>query len=97
MTTEADARMLIDKLLERAGWSITNKAQVSTEEAAADGRADGPRGLAPGPRAGAGVGRRLHPGRADPDPAVLGDRGDDPGGRSAAPAGASALAFIFPA
>ena len=40
MTTEADARMLIDKLLERAGWSITNKAQVSTEEAAADGRAD---------------------------------------------------------
>jgi type I restriction enzyme, R subunit len=40
MSTEADARMLIDKLLEQAGWSITNKAQVSTEEAAADGRAD---------------------------------------------------------
>ncbi|MDA8240585.1 MAG: DEAD/DEAH box helicase family protein [Nitrospiraceae bacterium] len=40
MTTEADARMLIDMLLERAGWTITNKAQVSTEEAAADGRAD---------------------------------------------------------
>ncbi len=40
MSTEADARMLIDKLLEDAGWSITNKAQVSTEEAASDGRAD---------------------------------------------------------
>ena len=40
MSTEADARILIDRLLEQAGWSITNKAQVSTEEAAADGRAD---------------------------------------------------------
>src|SRR3974390_3447772 len=40
MSTEADARILIDKLLEQAGWCITNKAQVSTEEAAADGRAD---------------------------------------------------------
>lgn len=40
MTTEADARILIDKLLEKADWCITNKAQVSTEEAAADGRAD---------------------------------------------------------
>jgi len=40
MSTEADARMLIDRLLEQAGWCITNKAQVSTEEAAADGRAD---------------------------------------------------------
>ncbi|MDD1650283.1 MAG: hypothetical protein LUO80_07800 [Methylococcaceae bacterium] len=40
MTTEADARILIDKLLEHAGWSITDKAQVSTEEAVADGRAD---------------------------------------------------------
>ena len=40
MSTEADARILIDKLLEQAGWSITNKAQVSTEEAVADGRAD---------------------------------------------------------
>ena len=36
MSTEADARILIDKLLEKAGWCITNKAQVSTEEAAAD-------------------------------------------------------------
>jgi len=40
MSTEADARMLIDKLLEAAGWVITNKAQVSTEEASSDGRAD---------------------------------------------------------
>lgn len=37
MSTEADARILIDRLLEQAGWCITNKAQVSTEEAAADG------------------------------------------------------------
>ncbi len=40
MSTEADARMFIDKLLEKAGWLITDKAQVSTEEAVADGRAD---------------------------------------------------------
>lgn len=40
MTTEADARILIDRLLEQAGWCITNKAQVSTEEATSDGRAD---------------------------------------------------------
>jgi type I restriction enzyme, R subunit len=40
MSTEADARMLIDKLLEAAGWAITNKAQVSTEEASSDGRTD---------------------------------------------------------
>ena len=40
MTTEADARMIIDQLLGDAGWIITNKAQVSTEEPAADGRAD---------------------------------------------------------
>jgi type I restriction enzyme R subunit len=40
MTTEADARIVIDKLLELAGWCITNKAQVSTEEATSDGRAD---------------------------------------------------------
>ncbi|MFH1953774.1 MAG: DEAD/DEAH box helicase family protein [Pseudomonadota bacterium] len=40
MSTEADARMLIDKLLESAGWAITNKAEVSTEEASSDGRAD---------------------------------------------------------
>jgi type I restriction enzyme R subunit len=40
MTTEADARMVIDKLLEAASWQILNKAQVSTEEPSTDGRAD---------------------------------------------------------
>lgn len=40
MTTEADARIVIDRLLREAGWNPENKAQVSTEEAAADGRAD---------------------------------------------------------
>lgn len=40
MSTEADARILIDKLLEAANWDITNKAQVSTEEPSSDGRAD---------------------------------------------------------
>jgi type I site-specific restriction endonuclease len=41
MTTEADARILIDRLLEQAGWIITDKAQVSTEEAAAGRRIRG--------------------------------------------------------
>ncbi|MFH1684631.1 MAG: DEAD/DEAH box helicase family protein [Candidatus Margulisiibacteriota bacterium] len=40
MTTEADARMVIDQLLKDAGWDIFNKAQVSTEEPSIDGRAD---------------------------------------------------------
>ncbi len=40
MTTEADSRMIIDKLLEDAKWNIFNKAQVSTEEPSSDGRAD---------------------------------------------------------
>jgi len=40
MNTEADARMVIDKLLEAADWQILNKAQVSTEEPSQDGRAD---------------------------------------------------------
>lgn len=40
MSTEADARMVIDKLLEATDWKITNKAQVSTEEPSTDGRAD---------------------------------------------------------
>ncbi len=39
-STEADARMMIDQLLKEAGWNIHNKTQISTEEAAADGRAD---------------------------------------------------------
>lgn len=40
MPSEADARIVVDRLLREAGWNIENKAQVSTEEAAADGRAD---------------------------------------------------------
>ncbi|TKJ40659.1 hypothetical protein CEE37_06765 [candidate division LCP-89 bacterium B3_LCP] len=40
MTTEPDARIVIDRLLREAGWDPENKAQVSTEEAASDGRAD---------------------------------------------------------
>lgn len=40
MPTEADARMVVDHLLKEAGWDIFNKAQVSTEEATSDGRAD---------------------------------------------------------
>ena len=40
MSTEADARMSIDKLLDQADWNIFDKAQVSTEEPNADGRAD---------------------------------------------------------
>jgi type I restriction enzyme R subunit len=40
MTTEADARMIIDQLLKDAGWNIFNKVQISTEEPSADGRAD---------------------------------------------------------
>jgi predicted type IV restriction endonuclease len=40
MSTEADARIVINKLLENADWKITNKAQVSTEEPTTDGRAD---------------------------------------------------------
>ncbi|OGD93733.1 hypothetical protein A2697_02775 [Candidatus Curtissbacteria bacterium RIFCSPHIGHO2_01_FULL_41_44] len=37
---ETDARIIIDRLLREAGWDIEDKQQVSTEEAAADGRAD---------------------------------------------------------
>ncbi|MGA9883268.1 MAG: DEAD/DEAH box helicase family protein [Candidatus Acidiferrales bacterium] len=37
---EADARIVIDRLLREADWDIEDKSQVSTEEAAADGRAD---------------------------------------------------------
>lgn len=40
MLHETDARMVIDRLLREADWDIENKAQVSTEEPAADGRAD---------------------------------------------------------
>ncbi len=38
--SEADSRIIIDRLLREAGWDIEDKSQVSTEEAAADGRAD---------------------------------------------------------
>lgn len=37
---EADARIIVDRRLREAGWDIEDKTQVSTEEAAADGRAD---------------------------------------------------------
>ncbi|MBF0553252.1 MAG: DEAD/DEAH box helicase family protein [Nitrospirae bacterium] len=40
MSTEADARIIIDKLLEASGWNIINKAQVSTEETTSNGWAD---------------------------------------------------------
>lgn len=40
MPTEADARIVVDRLLREASWDIEDKSQVSTEEAAADGRAD---------------------------------------------------------
>lgn len=40
MPTEADARMVIDRLLREAGWDVEDKSEVSTEEPAADGRAD---------------------------------------------------------
>lgn len=37
---ETDTRIIIDRHLREAGWDVENKAQVSTEEATADGRAD---------------------------------------------------------
>ena len=40
MTRETDSRMVVDQLLKDAGWDIFDKSQVSTEEPAADGRAD---------------------------------------------------------
>ena len=40
MPRETDARMVVDQLLKDAGWDIFDKSQVSTEEPAADGRAD---------------------------------------------------------
>ncbi|HEY9174090.1 MAG TPA: DEAD/DEAH box helicase family protein [Verrucomicrobiae bacterium] len=40
MPSEADARMVVDRLLREALWDIEDKSRVSTEEAAADGRAD---------------------------------------------------------
>lgn len=40
MPTEADTRIVIDRLLREAGWDVENKSIVSTEEPTADGRAD---------------------------------------------------------
>ena len=40
MPTEADTRIIIDRLLRGAGWDIEDKSLVSTEEPSADGRAD---------------------------------------------------------
>ena len=40
MPQESDVRIIIDRLLREADWDIEDKAQLSTEEAAADGRAD---------------------------------------------------------
>lgn len=40
MPTEADARIVVDRLLREADWDIEKKSVVSTEEATADGRAD---------------------------------------------------------
>ncbi|HMO65748.1 MAG TPA: hypothetical protein PKE47_11120, partial [Verrucomicrobiota bacterium] len=40
MPSEADSRSVVRRLLREAGWDIEDKAQVSTEQAAADGRAD---------------------------------------------------------
>jgi type I restriction enzyme R subunit len=40
MTTEADARIIVDRLLKEAGWDLEDKRQVLTEESAAGGDAD---------------------------------------------------------
>ena len=40
MPNETDSRIIIDRLLREAGWDIEDKSIVSTEEPAADGRAD---------------------------------------------------------
>lgn len=40
MLKETDARIVIDRLLRESNWNPENKAQISTEEASKDGRAD---------------------------------------------------------
>lgn len=37
---ETDARIVIDRSLDKAGWNLEDKSQVSTEEPSRDGRAD---------------------------------------------------------
>jgi predicted type IV restriction endonuclease len=39
-SSEADARIIVDRLLREAGWDIEDKNQVTTEESVKDGRAD---------------------------------------------------------
>ena len=39
-SSEADARIVVDRLLREAGWNIEDKNQVTTEESIKDGRAD---------------------------------------------------------
>ena len=39
-SSEADARIVVDRLLREAGWDIEDKNQVTTEESIKDGRAD---------------------------------------------------------
>jgi len=39
-SSEADARIIVDRLLREAGWNIEDKNQVTTEECIKDGRAD---------------------------------------------------------
>ena len=38
-SSEADARIVVDRLLREAGWDIEDKNQVTTEESIKDGRA----------------------------------------------------------
>jgi predicted type IV restriction endonuclease len=40
LPNETDSRIIINRLLRDADWDSEDKAQVSTEEVAADGRAD---------------------------------------------------------
>jgi len=39
-SSEADARIIVDRLLREAGWDIEDKSQVTTEESNKDGRTD---------------------------------------------------------
>ena len=39
-SSEADARIVVDRLLREASWDIEDKSQVTTEESIKDGRGD---------------------------------------------------------